>query len=302
MDPVIAIHHVTKDYGQGRGVFDLSLQVEQGEVLGFLGPNGAGKTTAIRQLMGFIRPDKGSLSVFGRDCFSHAAEIRPRVGYLPGEAAFMDDMTGAGFIRFVSRMKGLRDFTRARQLEERFELDPSGKIRKMSKGTKQKVGIVCAFMQDPDLLILDEPTSGLDPLMQKQFIQLLREEKARGKTILLSSHLFEEVESTCDRVAMIKDGRLITTGAIEELEASRKKRYTLLFPDPPTAAAFASAWAQTGNSDTCLDEALGRVTVFLEGMADPLIKAASRFPVCGIESGAHTLEEWFLQYYGRDDG
>ena len=201
MKNIIEIDHITKDYGNGRGVFDISFQVKKGEVLGFLGPNGAGKTTTIRQLMGFLRPDSGSVQILGMDCFHDAHKIAGSLGYLPGEIAFIDAMTGIKFIRFIANMKGMKDLGRAPELMERFELNPSAKIKKMSKGTKQKIGIICAFMQDPDILLLDEPTSGLDPLMQNEFIDLILEEKERGKTILLSSHIFEEVERTCDRAA-----------------------------------------------------------------------------------------------------
>jgi ABC-2 type transport system ATP-binding protein len=200
---VIEIDQITKDYGNGKGVFDISMTVEQGEVMGFLGPNGAGKTTTIRQLMGFIHPDSGQVRINGLNCFAKAHEIQKSLGYLPGEIAFMDDMTGLEFIRFIAEMKHLKSLNRAKELMAYYELDLKGKIKKMSKGMKQKLGIVCAFMQEPEILILDEPTSGLDPLMQNKFIEMLKLEKQKGKTILMSSHIFEEVEKTCDRVAII---------------------------------------------------------------------------------------------------
>ena len=162
-DPVIELKGLKKDYGNGRGVFDVSFSVERGEVFGFLGPNGAGKTVTMRNLMGFIRPDEGTVSIDGLNCFSQRSRIQERLGYLPGEIACMDEMTGAAFLEFMARMKKLRDRTRMNQLVEYFELDPARRIRKMSKGTKQKVGLVCAFMTSPDIVLLDEPTSGLDP-------------------------------------------------------------------------------------------------------------------------------------------
>ena len=188
---VIELCGLTKDYGSGKGVFGLQLTVPKGEVLGFLGPNGAGKTTTIRQLMGFIRPDAGTARIGGLDCFRQAETIQASLGYLPGEIAFMDEMTGLDFIKFIAGMKGMKDLGRARELMDQFELDPSGRIKRMSKGTKQKIGIVCAFMQQPALLILDEPTSGLDPLMQNKFVELIAREKKRGATIFMSSHMFE---------------------------------------------------------------------------------------------------------------
>ncbi|MFR9062919.1 MAG: ABC transporter ATP-binding protein [[Clostridium] scindens] len=237
---IIDIQDITKDYGGGRGVFDIAFQVKRGEVLGFLGPNGAGKTTTIRQLMGFLKPDKGKVLILGKDCFKEADQIARFVGYLPGEIAFIDSMTGMEFIRFIARMKGMKELGRARQLMEQFELDPSPKIKKMSKGTKQKIGIVCAFMQDPDILLLDEPTSGLDPLMQSAFIDLILDEKKKGKSILLSSHIFEEVERTCDRAAIIREGRLAAVEDIEKLRQNKRKIVELKFPSAEMALDFAS--------------------------------------------------------------
>ena len=176
MSDAIELQHVTKDYGDGKGVFDLSFMVKEGEVFGYLGPNGAGKTTTIRQLMGFIRPQSGSCQIFGMDCFQQADQIQKRNGYLAGELTFPEDMTGRQFLKFMADLKGLKKYARMEELMERFELDPRGKIHKMSKGTKQKVGIVNAFMHEPRTIILDEPTSGLDPLMRNRFVKLILEE------------------------------------------------------------------------------------------------------------------------------
>ena len=203
---IIEIIGLTKDYGDHKGIFDLTFTVEEGEVFGYLGPNGAGKTTTIRHLMGFLNPDKGSSKILGLDCRSERAEIMKHLGYLPGEIAFFDGMSGMEFLNFMAEMRGLTDVSLRDKLVDLFELDTKGKIRKMSKGMKQNLGIVCAFMHDPRVLILDEPTSGLDPLMQKTFANLILEEKSKGKTILMSSHSFEEVERTCDRVGIIRQG------------------------------------------------------------------------------------------------
>jgi ABC-2 type transport system ATP-binding protein len=167
---VIEVKQLTKDYGNKKGVFNLNLSVKRGEVFGFLGPNGAGKTTTIRHLMGFIHPGTGECLINGMDCSKESHIIQKSLGYLPGEISFMEDMTGIGFIKFIAEMKGIRDFSRARELIDMFGLDPNGKIKKMSKGMKQKIGIVCAFMNNPDIIILDEPTTGLDPLMQNKFL------------------------------------------------------------------------------------------------------------------------------------
>lgn len=289
---VITIDHITKDYGGGKGVFDVDFSVEKGEVMGFLGPNGAGKTTTIRQLMGFIRPDCGTAVVNGLACFEKASKIQKNLGYLPGEIAFMDDMTGTQFIRFVAAMKGLRDLSRAQRLQAFFELDASGKIKKMSKGMKQKIGIVCAFMQDADTLILDEPTSGLDPLMQNKFIELILREKQRGKTILMSSHIFEEVEKTCDRAAIIRAGRIVTVKSMAALQAKRKKRITVLFSSVANASAFAAAHPQSVLHDAAVTMPVADINTFL--------KALSPYPILDITTHTQSLEELFMHFYEED--
>ena len=181
---VISIQNLTRDYGLGKGIFDVSFEVERGEIFGFLGPNGAGKTTTIRHLMGFIRPRSGECRINEMDCWKKHDEIQKRLGYIPGEISFFEDMSGREFLKFAADYRKLDRDNRMQEMLDRFELDPKGKIKKMSKGMKQKLGIAAAFMHDPDILILDEPTSGLDPLMQNRFIELIAEEKKRGKTVL----------------------------------------------------------------------------------------------------------------------
>ncbi len=237
---VIEINNLTRDYGNGKGIFDVSFQVEKGEVFGFLGPNGAGKTTTIRHLMGFIKNKSGECTINGLDCWKSSSEIQKSLGYIPGEISFFDDMTGTDFLKFISKYRGISEVNRQKELLDRFELDPKGKIKKMSKGMKQKIGIVTAFMHDPDILILDEPTSGLDPLMQNRFIELIAEEKSRNKTILLSSHIFEEVERTCDRIGIIKEGKLVTVDAVETLRERHMHTYTVTLDTLEEANAFAN--------------------------------------------------------------
>ena len=236
---VINIQNLTRDYGAGKGIFDVSIQVRKGEAFGFLGPNGAGKTTTIRHLMGFIRPEAGYCQISGLDCWKNRDEIQKRLGYIPGEISFFDDMGGKKFLKFVSDYRKAGKGSRMQEMLERFALDPKGKIKKMSKGMKQKIGIVAAFMHDPDILILDEPTSGLDPLMQNRFIELIAEEKKKGKTILLSSHMFEEVERTCDRIGIIRSGKLVTVDAVETLRERHMHTYTVRLDSPKLAADFA---------------------------------------------------------------
>ena len=289
----IEIDRLTKDYGRGRGVFDLTFSVAQGEAFGFLGPNGAGKTTTIRHLMGFSRPQSGSCRIGGLDCLTQSPKIQKDLGYIPGEIALPDEMTGLEFLRFLARYRGVSDFSRAEALMARFELDPRGRIRRMSKGMKQKVGIVCAFMHDPAVLVLDEPTSGLDPLMQNRFIELVLEEKARGKTILLSSHMFEEVERTCDRVGILRQGKLAAVEGVDRLKADRRRTYVVSFESEGEAAAFAAdAPGVKGTRGR-------RVTVEVAGPFGPFTAALARHPVTGLEEVRLTLEELVLHYYGE---
>ena len=290
----IQIQNLSRDYGQGRGVFDLSFTIAEGEVFGFLGPNGAGKTTTIRHLMGFLRPRQGSCAILGQDCWTERAEIQKRLGYIPGEIAFFEDMTGQGFLRFMAQYRGLKSSSRQRMLMERFELDPRGKLKKMSKGMKQKVGIVVAFMHDPEILILDEPTSGLDPLMQSRFIDLIREERARGKTILMSSHMFEEVERTCHRVAILRAGRLAAIDSVEALKAAQVKKYVVTLESEAAARAFA------GEGLIVESVAENRVTVSVRGDLPVLLVAMHRHPVINLDAPGLSLEEVFMKYYGGD--
>lgn len=220
---------MTLQYPSGKGIRDISFRVCQGEVLGYLGPNGAGKTTTIRCLLGFSSPDRGGCSIRGLDCRAQAPDIQRFLGYIPGEIAFLDGMTGRQFLKFLSQLRGTKDDTRQKELEELFEMDRSGRIKRYSKGMKQKVGIIAAFMHDPQVIILDELTSGLDPLMQNRFTELVLSEKKRGKTVLMSSHIFEEVERTCDRVAIIKDGALVQEEDIQALGQNQRKVFLHLY-------------------------------------------------------------------------
>ncbi|MDY5278172.1 ATP-binding cassette domain-containing protein [Sharpea porci] len=233
---VIEIKDLTRGYGHGKGMFDISFNVEQGEVFGFLGLNGAGKTTTIRHLVGFIKNQSGTCTINGHDCWKESAYINKHLGYIPGEMAFFDDMTGQEFLAFMAKYRGYVDIKRQQEL---FELNPQGKIKKMRKDMKQKLGIISAFMHDPDILILDEPTSALDPLMQKRFIDLIAKKKEKGKTILLSSHIFEEVERTCDRVGIIRQGKMVTVDYIETLRKRHMHQYTVTLSSNQEAEAFA---------------------------------------------------------------
>ncbi|MDR0849324.1 MAG: ATP-binding cassette domain-containing protein [Propionibacteriaceae bacterium] len=227
--PLIEIESVTKDYGEGRGNFDVSLSIEKGEVFGFVGTNGAGKTTLIRQMMGFLKSDKGHIRINGLDAWSQSADIKKLVGYVPGEIAFPDAPTGTEFLRRQAELLGLTDMTYADYVTAKLQLDPTANLKRMSKGMKQKTAIVAAFMADSEILIMDEPTTGLDPLMRAEFVDILTDEKAKGKTMFMSSHMFEEVEDTCDKVALIKDGRIIAVKSTLEIRHNQDKVYKVEF-------------------------------------------------------------------------
>lgn len=292
---VIEIDGITKDYGNNKGIFDASFSVKKGEVMGFLGPNGAGKTTTIRQLMGFIKPDSGKVYINGMDCFDSASEIQKELGYLPGEIAFMDDMTGDEFIGFVAGMKGITDMSRANELMSFFDLDASGLIKKMSKGMKQKIGIVCAFMQNPNIIILDEPTSGLDPLMQNRFVELILQEKQKGTTILMSSHTFEEVEKTCDRTVIVKTGRIVNVEDMDNLRKNKQKVIEIIFENEDIAKSFSTSHEQY---DAKL-KGTG-VEIKIKGKINSLIKELSNYNVIDLNVRAQSLEELFMHFYGGE--
>jgi len=289
---VISIQNLTRDYGRGRGVFDVSFAVSEGEAFGFLGPNGAGKTTTIRHLMGFLKPRGGACQISGMDCWDKRAEIQQSLGYIPGEIAFFEDMTGPEYLRFIARYRGMKGEGRTRELLERFDLNPTGRIKKMSKGMKQKIGIVAALMHDPSILILDEPTSGLDPLMQSRFIELVMQEKERGKTILMSSHMFEEVERTCHRVGIIREGRLVTVDSVDELKAKQQKKFIITFANSKAAEAFAGEALQTHMLTH------HRVEVTVGANIREMIAVLNRYPVQNLAAPSQSLEEIFMQYYG----
>lgn len=293
---MIQVEHITLQYPNKKGIRDVSFLVKEGQVIGYLGPNGAGKTTTIRCLLGFSKADSGSCSIGGLDCWRQAPDIQQFLGYLPGEIAFPDGMTGRRFLEFMSRMRGMKDKTRQKELEERFEIDLSGNIKRYSKGMKQKVGIIAAFMSDPRVIILDEPTSGLDPLMQNRFTDLVLSEKKRGKTILMSSHMFEEVEKTCDRVVIIREGQVILEDSIHSLEKNQRKSFLLRLARPKEAARL----AKLGCHVEPLTEDQFKIEIQKEQIGS-LLGLLARMDVISFESKSQSLEEIFLHLYGREE-
>lgn len=226
---VIELNGLTKDYGEGRGVFDLELSVGKGEMMGYVGTNGSGKTTTIRNILGFLKPTRGSVSVNGLSSWEHASEIAKSIGYVPGEIAFPDLPTGIDFLKTQAEFLNLKNMDYANELIERLQLDPRANLKRMSKGMKQKTALVAALMNDAPIIILDEPTTGLDPLMRATFLDIIREEHKKGKTILMSSHSFEELETTCDRVALINDGRIIDVCNMKDITDRPVKEFKTEF-------------------------------------------------------------------------
>jgi ABC-2 type transport system ATP-binding protein len=291
-DGVIVTEHLTKSYGASRGIVDVSMTIETGEVFGFLGPNGAGKTTTIRTLLDFIRPTSGRATVLGLDTRSASVEIHRRVGYLPGEFAPYEHMTGRDYLAYFAALRGGIDQDLVDVLAERLESDLSAMIARLSHGNKQKLGLIQAFMHRPELLILDEPTQGLDPIMQQRFHSLVLEARASGQTVFLSSHDLPEVERVCDRVGIIRDGSLTTVEDVGSLKARAVRTLEIHFASPVPADAFS---ALPGVRDVEVHGDVVRCTV--AGTMDRVVKAAARFEVVDLLSHEPTLEDIFLTFY-----
>ncbi len=288
---------LSKDYGLGRGLFDLDLEVSPQEVFGYLGPNGSGKTTTIRCLMGMIRATSGSAHVFGLDCRRDAVAVKRKVGYLPGDIPQFGSLRGKEVVAYLGGMRGGADPRTVREIAERFDLDLSRRFREYSSGNKQKLGILLAFMHSPELLILDEPTSGLDPLNQQQFYALLREARGRGATVFLSSHILSEVEHVCDRVGILRAGRLARVAQLEDLRHIRVHRVEVEFA-PGTAVPAERIGAAAGVESTEVEG--NRVSCVVHGSFGPLLDAIRDAEVVDLVSTEPSLEEVFLTYY--EDG
>ena len=294
--PAIRTSKLTKDYGVGRGLFDLDLQVEGQEVFGYLGPNGAGKTTTIRLLMGMIRPTSGSAYVFGLDCVRDSVDVKRKVGYLPGDVPQFGSLTGDEIVTYLGGMRGGVDRHRVRDIAERFQLDLSRRFREYSSGNKQKLAIVLAFMHRPALLILDEPTSGLDPLNQREFYRLLRETRDDGATIFLSSHILSEVEQVCDRVGIVRDGRLVRVAQLDELRHIRVHNVEIEF-EPGTDVPERAIRDAEGVEDVTVEG--NRVTCTVRGAFEPLLDVLRDARVTDLVSTEPSLEEVFLSYFSE---
>ena len=294
---VVEVRNLTKDYGRGLGVFDVTFAVKEGEAFGFLGPNGAGKTTTIRHIMGFNRPRVGKTTVYGKDCWTNQQEIQKSVGYLPAEIAFPDHLTGKQFIKTMAEFRELNDLSYANDLAERFKLDTSIKLKRMSFGTKRKTAIVAAFMHNPPILLLDEPTSGLDPVMRHEFLELIVEEKKKGKTILMSSHLFDEVERSCDFVTIIKEGKIIAQNSINEIMREDVKEFKLEFVSSEDYERFVS---EAANTYTISGQHQDKNQLFVkveDKDINRFIHSLNEYQLKSMTEIKYSLEQYFKEFY-----
>ena len=292
MDTVISIRNLTKRYGKNLAIQDINLDVMRGEIFGYLGPNGSGKTTTIRTLLDFIRPTKGVVSVLGLDSRADSAQIRKRIGYLPGDIALYEKMTGRQLLKYIDGLRGGLDWEFVIQLAERFEARLDQPIRTLSKGNKQKIGLIQAFMHAPELVIMDEPTNGLDPLMQQEFYKLVEETNKRGATIFVSSHIVPEIERLCSRVGIIRKGKLVAVEEVEKLKEKALHKITFVFDNPIDKEEFESL---PGVRDVEVEGNALKCTI--KGAVDALVKAAGRHKVIKVISEDGNLEEIFLEFY-----
>lgn len=302
---IIKVEHLTKDYGSGRGVFDVSFNVQKGEVFGFLGPNGAGKSTTIRHLMGFSKPDSGDTKIFDKDTFLKYNEILGKVGYIPGEIALPQGLTGWEFIRMIQDLTHIHNEEQLNKMLKLFELDDitlKGETKRMSLGVKRKLAVVTAFMSDPDVLILDEPTSGLDPVMQEVFINFIKEEKEKGKTILLSSHIFSEVDATCDRIAIIKDGKIVSQFVANDLKHATTKFYKIDFAKDKDYNDFLAKYSKNEVLKILnKDDKDSWVFISTEDKdINKVISYLSPYEIKEFTNKKESLEDYFMKFYKED--
>lgn len=300
---VIEVNNLTKDYGSGRGVFDVDIAVNKGEVFGFLGPNGAGKSTTIRHLMGFSKPDSGETLIFGKPTFKKYYEILDKVGYIPGEIALPAGLTGYEFIRMMQDMQGVKNDAQLKRMLDMFELSDEvlyGDTKRMSLGVKRKLAVVTAFMHDPEVLILDEPTSGLDPVMQDVFVKYIHEEKTRGKTILLSSHIFSEIDSTCDRIAIIKDGRIVSDFIADDLKHASKKYYDVRFKSEADEKTFENKISSISSADMIKADGERAYLSVDDKDLNAFISLLSDLDPVAFSNRRESLEDYFMKFYKED--
>lgn len=298
---VIVIDHLTKDFGGGMGIFDVNFYVDKGEVYGFLGPNGAGKSTTIRHLMGYYKPEQGKTFINGHESFKEYYYLLRNVGYLPGEPALPLYYTGLEFIKEMKALKDIKDDAMLNYLIDYFEVDPRLSCKAMSMGMKRKMAIVVAFMSDPDVLVLDEPTSGLDPKMQEKFIEFVKQEKKKGKTILLSSHIFSEVDATCDRISIIKDGKIVSEFKAADLKHATTKKYVVSFASKEDLDLFVNEVINDKIIKESEDEDKLQLTITMEDKyTNDLTKILAHYKVANLLEIKETLQDYFMSFYKED--
>src|SRR6266478_2307021 len=297
MAAIIDVEELTKSYGGKRGIADVTFQIDEGDVFGFLGPNGAGKTTTIRVLMALLRADSGTAHIAGLDVWEKSLDIKRLIGYVPGEPSLDPNLTGGQILEYFANLRGGVDRAYLKKLIERMDLDTSRKFRHYSTGNKRKVVLIQAFMHRPRLLILDEPTSGLDPLNQQEFDHMVKEARNDGRTVFLSSHVLSEVEKTCNRVGIIRDGSIVRIGDVAEVKAIKRYEITITFASAVPTETFKTL---EGVADVETLDHGHAVRLAMQGSADAVIKAAARFPVVSLTSYEPSLEDIFLRYYETD--
>ena len=292
-DIIISVKNLTKDYGNGRGIFDISFDIPRGATFGYCGTNGSGKTTTIRHIMGFLKPDSGEVTVNGLDAWKNAEEIKKYIGYVPGEIAFPEVENGSSFLKIQADFLGIKDMSKAERIINMLQLDPTANLKRMSKGMKQKTALVAAFMRSPDILILDEPTTGLDPLMRKAFVDLIKEEKARGTTIFMSNHMFDELEETCDYVAFIKDGRIVDIVDMKDIHSRPFREYEITFYDYEDYLSADTSQVEVLEKDDKELKLIIRLDLY---KTDGMIRELKKHNIKSINEKQYTLEKYFLEH------
>lgn len=298
---VINIQHLTKDYGNGKGIFDINISIKKGEMFGFVGTNGAGKTTTLRHIMGFLKPDKGKVKVMGLDAWKQADKVKEYVAYIPGEIAFPDLKNGVEFLKSQEEFYGMKDSTYTNEMLKKLHLDPTAGLKQMSKGMKQKTAIVACFMRNADILILDEPTTGLDPLMRVAFIDIIKQEKAKGKTILMSSHMFEELQETCDRVALIDRGHIVSIANVQDIKNRPFSEFKIEFLHKEDYVSFKKLSYNIVRDQ----EKYQQVTISIaKDKENELLKDLKKYKLKFIAEVSYNLETYFKEklkevYHGK---
>lgn len=298
MEKIINISNLTKDYGDGRGIFDFSFDVKRGEVFGIVGTNGSGKTTTIRNMMGFLKPHNGKITIDGNDSWKDAYEIKKTVGYIPGQIDFPDVGTGTNFLKIQADFLNIKDLSYMNKLIDMFKLDTDASLKRMSKGMKQKTAIVAAFMSEPDILIMDEPSTGLDPMMRDKLIELILEQKKKGKTIFLSSHIFKELEDTCDRVAFIHNGKMINIVSRSQYDENMDKQYKIGFADKGEYQQFLKSNYKISNKNDNFNHLVIKIN---DTEMNRLFKSLEPYNVRYINYQPYTLEWYYTNIIEKQE-